>query len=112
MIAGDATHEWGSLGDRSDIREYLKDHLFDVVANLPLDSSYPERIREFVNKVYYDNKDKDIYVEDKGYGYVKYLYHVKFNGKIENWYFKVSRTEDDGRFIIKYGGYGGYAGYI
>lgn len=100
MIAGDATHEWGSLGDRSDIREYLKDHLFDVVANMPLDSSYPERIREFVNKVYYDNKDKDIYVEDKGYGYVKYLYHVKWiNGELMERHFKVYR-EEDGRFAI------------
>lgn len=112
MLANKAEMSVSLSDKKNDIREYLKDHLFDVVTNLPLDSSYPERIREFANKVYYDNKDKDIYVEDKGYGYVKYLYQVKFNGKIENWYFKVGRTEDDGRFIIKYGGYGGYAGYI
>lgn len=92
--------EWPSLGDRSDIREYLKDHLFEVVTNLPLDSSYPERIREHANKVYYDNKDKDIYVEDKGYGYVKYLYYEKIGSSLDDRYFKVSRGED-GRFIIQ-----------
>ena len=37
---------------------YLKDHLFDVVCNLPLDESYPQDIREYANKIYYDNKDK------------------------------------------------------
>lgn len=95
MLANDAQYD-----SNSDIREYLKDHLFDVVTNLPLDSSYPERIREFANKVYYDNKDKDIYVEDKGYGYVKYLYYEKIGSRLDDRYFKVYRGED-GRFAIR-----------
>ena len=94
-LANDARNK-----SRSDIREYLKEHLFDVVTNLPLDSSYPERIREFANKVYYDNKDKDIYVDDKGYGYVRYLYHVKlWNDELKEYHFKVYRRKD-GRFAI------------
>lgn len=87
--------------DKSDIREYLESNLLDVVVNLPLDSSYPDRIREYVNKLYYDNKDIMLYKDSRGYGYVRYKYTLGNNVNGKPYYFQllISRG-DDGRCIL------------
>ena len=87
--------------DKGDIREYLKQNLIDVVVNLPLDSSYPERIREYANEKYYSNKDGEIHKVSRGYGYVKYACYQKIFDKYVPTYFIASRSKD-GRFILKY----------
>ena len=87
--------------DKSDIREYLENNLLDVVVNLPLDSSYPERIREYVNKLYYDNKDLMLYKDSRGYGYVRYKYTLGNIVRGKPYYLQllISR-KDDGRCIL------------
>ncbi len=60
---------------RENIRDYLKNNLLDIVCNVPLNDSYPKKVREFVNKAYYDNKDDImhlLHLADRGYGYKVY----------------------------------------
>ena len=81
---------------------YLKDHLFDVVCNLPLDESYPQDIREYANKIYYNNKDKmSRMVEyDRGYGYVEFVYDKGFFfGQNLLLCFKLYRDDDTGKLM-------------
>lgn len=62
------------------IRNYLKDNLLEVVCNLPLDDSYPEKVREHVNKVYYNKVDdinNTLCVDGRGFGYKKYAYYYE-----------------------------------
>ena len=57
------------------IRDYLKDNLFEVVCNVPLNDSYPQKVREVANKAYYDNIDDimhTMHLADRGYGYKVY----------------------------------------
>ena len=62
------------------IRDYLKDNLLEVVCDLPLDDSYPEKVREHVNKIYYDRVDEinsTLCVDDRGFGYKNYAYYYE-----------------------------------
>lgn len=57
------------------ISDYLKNNLFKIVCEIPLNDSYPPKVREVVNKVYYDNKDDimhTLHLADRGYGYKVY----------------------------------------
>lgn len=66
--------------DNDNLREYFKKNLLEVVCNLPLDNSYPEDVREYANKAYYDYKDgilNTLYLNDRGYGYKEYAFCKK-----------------------------------
>lgn len=41
-----------------DTRKYVRDNLYRIVSNLPLDISYPREVMERVNEVYYKYMDK------------------------------------------------------
>lgn len=91
--------------DKENIRDYLKNNLYDVVCNVPLNDSYPKKVRETVNKVYYDNKDDimhTLHLEDRGYGYKVYegykiirIFNERFIGRI------YVRRGDDNILYIK-----------
>jgi hypothetical protein len=90
---------WSKKEKKKSYVDYIKEHLFDIVCNLPLDDSYPSDIRETVNKIYYDNKDKalNMILVKRGYGFLKYesdfhiynnfyLYRDKESGSLmANW---------------------------
>ena len=87
-------------GCRNDenMREYMKNNLSNIVTHLPLDESYPENIREYANKIYYDWKDamSTLHISKRGYGYVKCTYYV--NGDQNNrGSFYLRRDEENGR---------------
>lgn len=56
---------------------YLKDNLFDIVCNLPLNNSYPSDIKEDINKIYYDNKDRALNMNlyHREYGFLEFRYN-------------------------------------
>lgn len=62
--------------DDMEIKDYLDNNLLEIVCNLPLDDSYPENLREYVNRIYYNNVDDimKLSLADRGYGYKKYIY--------------------------------------
>lgn len=67
-----------------EVSEYLDKHLFDVVCNLPLDNSYPSNVRDVVNKIYYEYKDRaqKIHLYNRDIGCVNYAYDSSnANGK-------------------------------
>lgn len=81
---------------------YLSNHLTDIITNLPLDDSYPQNIREHVNKRYYDNKDEvsTLHISERGYGYLKCTYYNNCN-RDEPCSFYLQRDKDNnGRFVI------------
>ncbi len=84
------------------LRDYIKLNLMDIMSNIPLDASYPEKIREYVNKEYYDYKEKKVYRESKGYGYVKYLFYIEVLGKSLPCNFYLRRGENGLFGISKY----------
>ena len=75
---------------------YLKDNLFDIVCNLPLNNSYPSYIRETINEIYYDNKDMALNMSlyKRGYGYVEFRYNEKQR-------FCIYREENSGFLIAQ-----------
>ena len=86
----------------AEMRSYMEEHLFDVVCNLPLGDSYPSDVREIVNKIYYDYKDRimNMSLENRGYGYLKYKYDTgaynQYTGSYSTYYLKISREQDSG----------------
>ena len=57
------------------IRDYLNKNLLGIVRDIPLNDSYPRKVREVVNKAYYDNIDDirhTLHLADRGYGYKVY----------------------------------------
>ena len=55
-IADRLNPSWSSYSStKHETKEYVRNNLFDIVSNLPLDDSYPNDVVEFVNKIYYDN---------------------------------------------------------
>lgn len=72
---------WQENVDYMEIKDYLENNLLEIVCNLPLDDSYPENIREFVNSIYYNNVDDimKLSLADRGYGYKKYYYNKVYN---------------------------------
>jgi hypothetical protein len=86
----------------AEIREYLKSNFTVILNNLPLDDTFPPKIREKVNKLYYDWKDVlgTIEFSQRGYGYIRYEYHDYYNRTGE---LTLKRDEEhNGRLIIKY----------
>ncbi len=67
--------------DDMEIKDYLDNNLLEIVCNLPLDDSYPEKLREYVNRKYYNNVDDimKLSLADRGYGYKKYYYNKVYN---------------------------------
>ena len=70
-------------------KSYVDDHLFNIICNLPLDDSYPNEVRETINKIYYDHKDNalNISLVERGYGFLKfspkfYMYRDKDSGSL------------------------------
>ncbi|MBR5688551.1 MAG: hypothetical protein IKX36_11450 [Prevotella sp.] len=89
----------------AEVRKYIENNLFDIVNHLPLNDSYPENVKEEVNKLYYDNKDyieNTLHIAYRQYGVVCYEYTsppVIFVGQVQ-----VSvrvKREDDGLLYIK-----------
>lgn len=86
----------------AEIREYLKSNFTIILNNLPLDDTFPPKIREKVNKLYYDWKDVlgTIEFSQRGYGYIMYKYHDYDN---RTGYLTLKRDEEhNGRLIITY----------
>ena len=81
-------------------KSYVDENLFNIVCNLPLDESYPNDLREIINKIYYDYKDRalnmDIY--ERGYGYIEYAYDITNRGTI--YCLKIYRDTDSGALIV------------
>lgn len=73
--------DWQENVDYMEIKDYLDNNLLEIVCNLPLDDSYPEKLREYVNRIYYNNVDDimGLSLEDRGYGYKKYYYNKVYN---------------------------------
>ncbi len=88
----------GWAPEDSDIRIYLEKHLTEILRDLPLGDNYPEKIREYVNKKYYDNKDamNTVYISKRGYGYIKCSYDCGS----DNCGFYISR-DDESNGILK-----------
>ena len=88
----------GKCDKDENMREYMKNNLSNIVTHLPLDESYPENIRERVNKIYYDWKDEmsTLHISERGYGYLKCAYYI--NGDQYNQHsFYLRRDKDNGR---------------
>ena len=85
----------GKEEERKSYIDYMKEHLFDVICNLPLDDSYPSDIRETVNKIYYDYKDAALNMSlvERGYGFLKYEYG-------NNKYIYIYRDKDSGSLMV------------
>lgn len=87
-----------------DIAPYLQENLFNVVCNLPLDDSYPDDVKDKVNKIYYDCKDKvmNMRLYKRGYGYVEYAYETfrDFYGGHNIRCFKIYRDENSGNILL------------
>lgn len=86
--------------DKTEIKDYLDNNLLEIVCNLPLDDSYPENLREFVNSIYYNNVDDimKLSLADRGYGYKKYIYTERYDDLFEITYkigIKISRGDND-----------------
>ena len=88
----------------SELAPYLKEHFTEILANLPLNESYPQNIREHANKIYYDYKDKLAYmtIYKREYGYIEFAYE-----KVRGIYgeqnircFKLYRDKDTGRLML------------
>lgn len=83
---------------------YLKDHLLEVVHNLPLDQSYPDGLREYANYVYYNYKDKlkRMIEYEKGNGYVEYAYDqgAPLWDEPDVYCFRLYRDENTGRVML------------
>lgn len=86
------------------IAPYLREHLMEVVSNLPLNNSYPQNVREHANKIYYDYKDRTecMTVYKRGYGFVEFAFE-----RIRGIYgepvvkcFKVYRDRNTGRLML------------
>ena len=91
-----------NIRDNAEIRSYLEENFTYVLANLPLDDSYPENVKEAVNEVYYDNLDaaNTVSVTSRGYGYItcKYYWNNYINHKRR---FDIKRSEElNGALII------------
>lgn len=91
-----------NIRDNAEIRSYLEENFTYVLANLPLDDSYPENVKEAVNEVYYDNLDaaNTVSVTSRGYGYItcKYYWQNYINHKR---HFDIKRSEElNGALII------------
>lgn len=60
-----------AIKNESDAQKY--DQYLNKVYDLPhLDNSIPAELKERFLKLYYDYKDKDLYIHGKGYGYQQY----------------------------------------
>ena len=76
-IADRLNPSWSSYSStKHETKEYVRNNLFDIVSNLPLDDSYPNDVVEFVNKIYYDNKDEaaTLGLAERNYGHSEYVY--------------------------------------
>lgn len=85
------------------IRTYLKNNLYNIVCNLPLDDSYPITIRDFANQIYYNTKSKaeNICLYKRGSGYVEYLYDTqKINGRNYNLCLRIFRDKKSGTMMV------------
>ena len=93
------------LNDKGkDIAPYLQENLFNIVCNLPLDDSYPDDIKNKVNKIYYDHIDKvtNMRLYKRGYGYVEYAYETfrDLYGGHNIRCFKIYRDENTGNIML------------
>lgn len=85
-----------------DIVRYLTNHLSYIILNLPLDDSYPPKIKEYVNKEYYDNKDEmsTLHISERGYGYVKCTYFENCNRNDPRSFYVMRDKGNNGRLVI------------
>ena len=85
-----------------EIKSYLQEALTEVIYNLPLNDSYPENVKEAVNKVYYDNLDamKTVYISDRGYGWIECSFYMHRNKYDKNSFYIERSDEFNGVLII------------
>lgn len=67
----------------------------ELCLNMPVAANVcPPQIQEWFNKVYYDNKDKNMYLEDSGYGFRSYeIDNPNFMGNRP--YIRIYRFDDE-----------------
>ena len=99
MIAKSSCYE----SKAQEIIPYLQENLFKIVCNLPLDNSYPDDVREVVNKIYYNYKDNvmNMKLYKRGYGYIEYAYNTSYVSGIH--YidcFKIYRDNNSGNIML------------
>ena len=85
--------------DDDNLREYITNYLTIVLDNMPLDTTYADYVREYVNKIYYDYKDRGPYIGEKRYGYSQYLFRNLMDMKCS---FYLKRGEEVRCVIRKY----------
>ena len=83
---------------------YLKEHLYEILFNLPLGDQYPQEVREYVNKKFYDYKDKaeNMRFYKREYGYIEYAFEQVrgIYGEQNIRCFKVYRDNNTGRLTL------------
>lgn len=91
-----------SWSEDEQLVNYLAKHLSEIITNLPLDDSYPQNIREFVNRRYYDNKDemRTLHISERGYGYVKCTYFENCNRNDPRSFYVMRDKGNNGRLVI------------
>lgn len=83
------------------IKNGLKDNLLEVVCNLPLDDSYPEEVKEYVNNVYYDYKDaitNTLQFDKRRSGYKQYVFYT--DSYKNNPHYVLVKKDNDGILYI------------
>lgn len=85
------------------IIDYLKKHFTDIISNLPIDDSYPDYVRDYVNEQYYNSKDElnTAYISERGYGYIKCSYHPKGRKNSTGSFYLERDKYHNGRLIIR-----------
>lgn len=88
--------------DDKGLVNYIANHISEIITNLPLDDSYPQNIREYANKIYYDNKDEmnTLHISERGYGYIKCTFYNNCNRNDPRHFIVKRDDENNGRLVI------------
>lgn len=98
-----ATRIFPNYTDDESLVNYITNNISEIITNLPLDDTFPQNIREYVNKIYYDNKDEmgTLHISERGYGYIKCTFYYNCNRNSPG-YFRVMRDDkNNGRLVIE-----------
>ena len=88
---------YGYLHTDESTREYIKENLYNIVSNLPLDNSYPSDVVEKVNEIYYNYKEEaaTLHLIKRDYGRSLYGYYADNNSN-KLCYFDLCRDKKNG----------------
>lgn len=97
-----ATRIFPNYTDDESLVNYITNNISEIITNLPLDDSYPQNIREYANKIYYDNKDEmnTLHISERGYGYIKCTFYNNCNRNDPRHFIVKRDDENNGRLVI------------